>query len=293
MRWKPAHDAHAIERVSLSLQFPEPIPSKPWQTLLNAAALEFPAAGFNVTLEEVEINIGQFAGGPGMRIPIAGAPGFAVGPGQMVQAPIAGRSFQRVVSNEVREEITLSRNGFAYAAVRYDGWASYRERAMSLLARCIDTTLPLVNLQLVKLEYWDRFVFQGPREEVDYAELLRRHSPYLPSFPYGSNQLWHSHVGLFVPSGTSARRLLNLNVDVLDLADNTGTTAEAPTPVGKRSVGIYSLAQDTFSSDGSPSDRSGLVSSFEGMHTILKVALAEVITPEASSRISLNPQAPA
>lgn len=284
MRWQPAHEAHAIERVSLTFQFDEPIHSKPWQSLLAAASLDLPKQGFNAISDHHELPLAQIVSPAGSRGP---APGFAI-PGQPIQLAVTGRSFQVVNGGQVREEVLLLRNQFTHATLLYNGWASHRSRVLALLGGYIERALTLVNLQLVKLEYWDRFLFDGDPEDVDYGSLLRRGSRHLPGFPFGMDQLWHSHVGYFVNSGAS-QRLVNVNVDAFDVAESP---APDQPPVRRRTVGIHTMAQDTMGPDPSLTVQNGVGSTLEALHTTLKETFADVITPEASERISLNARVP-
>jgi uncharacterized protein (TIGR04255 family) len=268
MRWIPAHKDHAIERVAASFRFAEGVPSKPWQTMLAAATVSFQQLGFNST-SDVPVGFGQ---------PIPGM--------QILTTP--GRIFRVITGNEVHEEVTLAPSGLVYSTVLYDSWGRYRDRALELLAPPLDRALQVVNLGSLKLEYWDRFVFDGPPEEADYSELLQSESQHLPSFSFRTNRLWHSHVGYFVQPGSSQSRLINLNVDVLDLIDAQPKSTDT-SPVTRRSVGIYSMAQDSIEESHSPSNAVGTTSTVDEMHAILKQVLADVISDKAAQRISLGP----
>jgi uncharacterized protein (TIGR04255 family) len=285
MRWRPAHEDHAIERVALTLQFVEPIPQKTWTTLLNGALSKFPQIGFNQTIQNISIVVPPPPFGFSQ---IVGGQGGMISADQAATATIPGRTFQVVSDNQVREEVTLQREFFIYATSDYQSWAACQERAFSLLAQAIESALATINVNNAKLEYWDRFVFDGPINDADYGQLLRADSSLLPKFGLGINELWHSHIGYFTPTRSNERRLVNFNVDVLDLIDAPVRGPSTP----KRSVGLYSMAQDTFQSNDSPQSVSAISSTFDDMHTILKAALGDVITAEAADRIYLNAQVP-
>lgn len=285
MRWELAHPNHAIERVSVSFHFSEGIPTKPWQSILNSAALELPKKGFNDSSDDVEINLAQIVA-PNIRAqnPELAAAGPANIPGQSIQSRVAGRTFRVLSGSDVLEEVTLHRQRLLYASTRYDGWARFKDRLLAVVNPFLGAALPIVNLNVLKLEYWDRFVFDGSLEDVDYRDLLRPTSRHLPSFPFDTRELWHSHVGYFTPAAETNRILVNVNVDVLDLKE----AEAAPTASQRRSVGIYSMAQETLGQAVSPSDAAGALPNLDFMHHILKQALADVITDEAAERIALN-----
>ncbi len=292
MRWRLAHEDHAIERVSVTFQFAEPVPSKPWQRLLNAATLRLPENGFNSTSDDVELNLAQLVmpgGGPFSQggALVIGPGGAIIGAGQPGAPPSTGRTFRVVGGNEVREEVSLHRHQVVYSTTLYDRWTSYKERMLALLSPLLDQSLPVVNLGTIKLEYWDRFVFMEAAEGADYRDLLRSGSRHLPSFPFDRNDLWHSHIGYFTQPGLSAKRLLNLNIDVMDLVEAQNTlTAQAPQ--ARRSVGIYSMAQDTIAPDRTPASAAETQSTLDEMHAVLKETLADVVTDETAERISLK-----
>jgi hypothetical protein len=124
-------------------------------------------------------------------------------------------------------------------------------------------------------------------DEVNYKELLRPDSQYLPSFAFSTKENWHSHVGYFVPVQQSSKRLVNINVDMIDLTE-TSSSGSINVPVQRRSAGIYSMAQDRVDPTVSPADFAGMTSILQELHTILKKVFSELITDEAQQRISLN-----
>lgn len=293
MRWLPAHKTHAIERVALTFQFAEQLPAKPWQAMLNSASVELPKQGFNSTVDELDFTLpGVGVAGPGGALQFHIGGGGAVNPAA-VQQTTGGRQFQAVTTGgQIREEVHLSRSRFMHSSLIYDGWASHRARALALLEPHLIRALPLANVQIVKLEYWDRFVFDGPAAEAAYGELLKTGSAFVPRFALETTQLWHAHTGRFVPAEGPVRRLLNVNFDVIDTID--AAPGEQPPGPGlpRRSVGIYTMAQDVLPDSASPATPDAAASTLEGLHTILKDTFADVITPEAADRISLTARAP-
>jgi uncharacterized protein (TIGR04255 family) len=285
MNWQLAHQDHAIERVSISFQFTEPLPSKLWQSMLSAAETGFQDLGF-----------AGMPGEPGFVLPppgIQGQPGFEIviqGGNAVFGLPLGGqggRTFRVTAGNEVTEEVSLTRARFAYTATIYEGWTRFRNRSQSLLGRYLDEALSMVGMNLIKMEYWDRFVFDGPPERADYEAILRSDSRHVPHFYSSTNELWHSHVGYFADPGSSQRRLVNVNVDVLDLLQRVEADTQAPN-APRRSVGIYSMVQDTLGAESAPAGGHACVSTLEEMHTILKGVLLDVINDEVAQRISLN-----
>lgn len=291
MRWQPAHPNHAIERVNLTIQFSEPVAMKPWQSLLNEATVAFPKVGFNATSDDVELQLSPLVAGG-----VAGASGDALAGGVLSRGGMmmgppsllskAGRTFRVLKGAEIHEELSIRRKQFVYGATLYTGWSGLTDRLSALIGSLVNQALKVVSVSQLKLEYWDRFVFDGPLTTVAYGELLRKGSRVLPEFIFATNDLWHSHVGYFDETSMSHRRLVNINIDCLDLGD-PATFGAAPVP--KRSVGIYTMAQDNLFEKTSPSDADALKVILDDMHSVLKRALADTITDTAIERIALNP----
>jgi len=107
-------------------------------------------------------------------------------------------------------------------------------------------------------------------------------------FPTDTNELWHSHVGYFLPATQTSRRLINLNVDVADIADPLPSGAATPAPT--RSVSIYTLVQDALLQTTSPSSFNDVSTRLDEIHGALKTAFGEVITTEMADRIALQPR---
>jgi hypothetical protein len=297
MRWEPAHKAHAIERVGVLLQLGESISSKLWHSLLSEAAAELPNKGFNVALDEMEFNLSGQVGGaqpaPGPQLNVhfgVGQGGIVVAPGQTVAAAATGRQFQSFSpEKELREIVSLNRNRFIYNSIYYNGWDSFRLRISDLLGRSLDKVLPTVSLSLVKLEYWNRFAFNGPPDDARYQDLLQPGSKHLPSFISSSSELWHAHVGYFISSPLVARkRLVNLNVDVINVAASSDSSSGLAAGSQRRSVGVYSMAQEPVGAEGSLENWEATLSTLGELHTILKDVLVDVINPGMAEQIGLN-----
>ncbi|TXN41415.1 hypothetical protein FV232_19770 [Methylobacterium sp. WL30] len=289
MRWQPAHETHAIERVTVTLMFAEHISTKPWQMLLPLATRDLSKLGFQAAPDAPQLaqNLPQSAPGVAQLVINIGANPVAFG---NVGGGIPfSRNFQYIEAGEARDEIIVARNMFLFTTTFYGGWASLRNRFAEALNNHISIALNTVNIGAIKIEYWDRFVSEDSADAADYKGLLDIASKYVPKFGFETEGLWHSHVGLFVEPGSSERRLVNLNIDVVDIAEAPEAGAVMAEPAQKRSVGIYSMVQDTPRPGAPLESAAAIYSTLDEMHTILKVVLADAITDAASDRIALNP----
>ncbi|MFG1454636.1 hypothetical protein V5F44_20640, partial [Xanthobacter sp. V2C-8] len=149
MRWRPAHDNHSIERACVTFQLSEKVPSKPWQTLINRAAIDLPSRDFNATSDDVEINL-QLGDLQGIGSPIVfGADGLVLGGGLSSQE-VGGKTFRRVSGPDTLEEVSLLRNRITYATSSYTRWSNYKDRASILLSPFLTPILSLVNASTIK-----------------------------------------------------------------------------------------------------------------------------------------------
>jgi hypothetical protein len=283
MRWKPAHDAHAIERVSVTIDLSEPIPLKAWRIISDNAELVFSPEGFS---KAAGIFPGQVVLSGGAQIAPVGQFFFGGFDPRMAAEAAAAPPlvFQKAEGADVHEECYLFRERFLYAATRYDRWSRFQGRFSSLFTPALDHALQIVSASSVKVEYWDRFNFDGPSAEANYSELLNAGSDYLPDFSFAGSEMWHSHNGFF-RNNDGQKCLINVNVDVIDVFE-AQVALPTTTPTPKRSVGIYSMAQDK--SENHPQTATECISTMEGFHTILKGVLDNMLTPEAAARIRLN-----
>ena len=272
--WKPAHEAHAIERVSATFQFKEAVPTKRWHTLVNSASSKLAQDfGFGHSFETVEFNVPSIVG---QQVVWQGGPS---------PAP-TGRAFQIIQGAEWLEEVNLQRTRFVYSATRYTRWQAFRTRTSGILSQYLKLALEDVDLALVKLEYWDRFVFDGKATEANYETLFNANSKYVSQFALSAPDLWHSHVGYFVPAPTG-KRLVNLNIDLIDLNESNLLPGSEVTT--RRSAGLYSMVQNTIELQFEALE--DVYADMDRLHTMLIDIMRDVVTPQVAKQISLSPEA--
>ncbi len=288
MPWQPAHEAHSIERVALSFMLMDALPARGWQKVLEVAGGRLPALGYHAAPDQPELqSIPAPVGGPAIHIRLAPA-GLAVGSAAGGGLP-GSRSFQKVVEGQAEAEIVVSRSSVVVTTTAYDRWAQFRDGFLNAIGDTLTITQEMSSVSAVKLEVWDRFVFSGAPEEANFGELLRCDANFVPQFAARAQSLWHSHVGYFDKPGRSAQRLVNLNLDAVDIPDTPPPEAVEGVVASRRSLGIYTMVRDTPHRDGDVEpvgDVSGLL---DEMHCVLNALLVSVISDEAARRISLIP----
>jgi uncharacterized protein (TIGR04255 family) len=277
MPWQTAHKDHAIERVAMTFVFSEPVPTKPWVSISSALAKISLADGFLAAHLDKAIpavpngaRVFGFAFGPG---------GVTLGSGEPTQF------YTKQADDGLFEQLSVSRSEIAYIATRYSGWSDFRDRAIQFLGDALGEALTFVGLQIIKLEYWDRFVFEGPL--VDYKSLFKADSRHVPAVAFETSELWHSHTGYFMPATSAGRQLVNVNLDMLDLAAGHPTVS-GPLDEAKRSAGVYTMIQDFVGDPGSIDTLDAALPRLTAMHDDLKMICADLVTTEMGVRIGLG-----
>lgn len=274
MDWTPAHEAHAIERVSISMGFADQLSSKAWPAKVADLTNSLQAEGFASQI------VGMPMHGPGQVVAQ-----IVIGPGGVPHSASEGRVFQTHELGNLREEIAFFRDRIIYSSTRYPGWSEFWSRYRALLGRVIDEYCEMISVGYVKLEYWDRFNFDGDPAKFNYKGLFNPSSQFIPSFVQQASDLLHAHVGFFAEAPAGHKRLINVNADGVDLNQQI----ESGEIVPRRSVGLYSFAQDQLQGDRAHAITPDEInSSFDQLHTILKDVIGDIITQQLADRISLK-----
>jgi uncharacterized protein (TIGR04255 family) len=268
-RFEPIHEAHAIEQVAFVLQFDRP---------LNDAQISMAikiAEGFKEDLPGLSA-IQELA--------------FAISPmGAIPPNSIAGGAvFYRSKPDGSREkELLIERSSIAFKTSFYTQWDSIWGQARQYLSPVAKLYASHVRLLGISLNYSDKFIWHGDLAKCKPNMLLREQSKYLCSHIFDVTDLWHSHTGAFLQADSKTRRLLNLNIDILNESNIVAGD--------KRIIAITSVLTDFLNQPGyEASNVQGddvfelIDSHMESMHVFGKKILAEILTDEMAKRIALG-----
>lgn len=248
--------------------------------------------GFGVAVDEHDspfpFQVGQFVGQVIPAIQRGLVPSAPAVPHP--SGPPAGRIFQMIEEGHLREEVSFHRNRISFASGRYDGWVLFLERLADMIGDAQTEVGDLVSTALLRLEYWDRFIFDGPTDQARYSDVLEVGSRYIPGFPNETAELWHSHIGYFLPETALGRCLINVNVDTADIPDRVVNLDPSVPSTLKRSVGIYSLAQQSLATTAAASTSAEISAIADELHSTLNKVFAGVINKEMNVRIGLQPE---
>ncbi len=213
MTWKPRHKAHAIERVRVMFPFREPLNSKVLSNCTNDIVSRSAELGFD-TVESVESAVATInflpSAAPAKKTP-----------------PKNGIVLKRHENGTIIEEVGFRDGAFGYVTTVYGRWENLRNRMSEIILPALHKVENFVDLTLVKLEYWDTFLFDGNPNEADTAQLLAGADSGLPKNVLAGASQWHSHIGWFEgPPETPI--LINRNIDVADRINEIGTSRAYP-----------------------------------------------------------------
>lgn len=270
--FEPFNDAHAIYSCSIAIQFSSAIEegSDAWLRLLERAhatgrdlnlGVPAPSYGMIITFDtqHVTVNLGR-------PLPFSDE---AMGV-EFALMNEKGRPVERFLA--ARDSILVQ----TYSYIRWDPFFARAKQFMNHMFEAYERR----TVASAKVEYWDRFEHRDLSRVADASKLFQRNSPYIATGVFDSISSWHSHFGRIQSVDDRYRRLVNARVDVVE-----------PPQTG-RLVTIYTMTQDGVakSHDEDPSLRSldAIFASFESQHSALKEILSDIISPDASRRISLE-----
>jgi uncharacterized protein (TIGR04255 family) len=275
--WQPHREAHAIEIVAAALTFTEPLTDALLRKALRAA--DGVTARVKLTQRDAIAGL-QFNVQPG------GSP-------RVESTPTMGISFKRTeietnhlgtVQTVAVEELAVDRQSLVFRSRRYERWKQFTERANELLQPILSVLLDSTSVQSIRLEYRDRFTHAGKAKEAKTEELLRVGSPLIAPHVFEEPNMWHSHTGMFVDSDSVERRLIQINVDAVDV--------QLPgNDFMSRSIAIMTGIQDHFrigGIDDEDQQTAFVVGRLEDMHELSNALFRRLICDEVCNRIGLK-----
>jgi uncharacterized protein (TIGR04255 family) len=219
MGWKPIHEAHAIDRVRILVQFNSPLTDKILTKAAAPATSKFQELGFE-QLHRAESMIQGFM--------------ISVQPGPIVpEIAQNGWVLKRSSAGVLTEEAGFRDGVFGYMSTEYGRWENLATRFWDVFEPSLSIALDSVDISSIKLEYWDRFVFDGKPASANLRDLLVTVDPVIPESAVSGAALWHSHSGWFKDYNENVV-LVNRNVDVID-----EPSAEGP----RRHCNIFTLVE--------------------------------------------------
>jgi len=266
MTWKPRHEAHAIERVRVLFAFREPVPAKVVSRSSAEITAKFSELGFN-SVEPVEGSVAT------IKLQPNAAP-------EREPAARNGLVMRRHKDSVIAEEVGFRDLVYGYMTTTYGRWEAMRRRLDEVLLPALDHVIDIVELDSMKLEYWDSFIFEGDPSKADISDLLAFVDPSIPEDVLRGSSAWHSHSGWF-EGEEPFPVLINRNLDMVDRKDNEGRTV--------RALGVYTLVEKRSSADAL--DIGSARSSLDEMHNRSLLLFGNTISAEYREQLGIDLEA--
>lgn len=263
MAWRPIADKHAIERVRLTCVFSVELRPKLIARLADLFENQRTDLGFG-PMQEVK--------GQGFVLQIG-----PDGPRPPTAQTVLGWSFQKKAHDgSVLEAVTLENSNLIYETVEYTRWSEFHRRGKTILTDIVNEILTFDDMAGLVIEFFDRFIFEGPVEKADPRIILEIHDDLIPVSALESGNLWHLHRGWF-EIGSKGKLLINQNLDAQDgvFNQNPARSVSVLTKIEAR-AGFWELTSDSLTND------------LPEMHTRSKQVLLDVIKRDTADMIGME-----
>jgi uncharacterized protein (TIGR04255 family) len=256
--WVPASESHSIERVAVIYLFKEPLPSKFVQ---NASAY---ADGLMAEGKFIEKRLLQEA-----NLQLYGAEALSK------NTESVGYTY---VDKSGEEALKILKDRAQFSATEYGTWKAFSQEADKTVGPFVSKALTLTGIRSIKLEYVDRFIFEGPISDVDYSEMLQMDKLGLPEEARGGELPWHDRKGWFT-KWDMGNVLINLNVSASDVAPRDRPDARL------KSIQIVTVSETRFSETIDQTEvATGIL---EKLHDLTKETFRSVMTEKAANLVGL------
>lgn len=266
-RWKTINPAHAIQRASVIMTFPEQLPSFLINRAVSAARVEAQKIGL-VKEEAVNSSIIQIG------------PGGAQSASPMTQE---GSVFQAVQGGQVVQSLQITKQEVRFESSRYVRWIAFKNQFSALMSQILPVLSQATGVQSIAVEYVDFFLaaFEGAE---DAGLIIDNQSQFVAKRAFRRRDPFHTHSGWFDSETVTSKRLINVDVTV---ADQSG-------PVGVRrtiTIRTFEAEHVTNPAGGRGSELmeiEPLLQAVDVLHMSLKERLGHLLTRDAQRLISLN-----
>lgn len=250
--WTMVHEKNAIEALAVTIRFAEPLSSVVSRRILR-------------DLESVTSQNGLLDRQPVQNIELA-INGEQAG----VRQSAAGMVFLQnslkrqpngVVASVLVKQLTFGLDHILIQIFDYRSWEEELKAIEGLLSGALKAAAANVAFNSIRLEYLDRFIFDGARSEARARGLLRK-APMLTDQIFDAADMWHSHTGLFVDVTATDRLLRQVHADLQEMNP-------PHIHAGKRTVALLTASERQFPLPGREFDPEEVVASTSEILKIL------------------------
>lgn len=268
--WKMLHEKNAIEGAALTVKFSEPLSSLVTKKAIRSLEAIASREGFldKQPMHQIQFQIGQQA--PDIRQSPTGGMAFLH---NSLARDAAGN-----VTPQLARQFTFSPDSMVMQIPRYRGWEIEWPATRKMFDSAGQVASEAVTFSSFRLEYLNRFIFDGPPEEADVAVILQR-SNLIIQQAFSSSDLWHSHVGYFDDISDTSRRLVQVNADM--------QTLNAPHFLaGNRTLALMIALERQFAGEGLEVDSQTVEKSFDQHFANLHADVYELLKAVVDSHFA-------
>lgn len=208
--FKPFSDRHAIKQVVFALEF---------ETLLSSGVLqEISESEVHDRLVEM---LPRYIPNRGLIINFPVAQVAASGPNVAQQLELSGLVYDKLLPNGTAEtSVSIQRNMLVVTRGAYQRWADEWRHAKAIFEMLLPFVSKNVKVATVGFQVVDEFTTEGPKAEVNFRELFKSSTRYMPLSMLDGTGPRHSHHGFFKQDASihPHKELHNVNVDVNEQA---------------------------------------------------------------------------
>ncbi|MEP7452814.1 hypothetical protein [Phyllobacterium sp. SB3] len=232
--WKPVSDDHSIESMSAVISFVEPVSSLVYRKMIR----EFERTTFDQGLNNRQpMQAFEFKMDGGVPSPVQ----QVLVNGMIFQKHSLVRDVTGAVVNRLVEQLQFQPQVIHYTAWKYVSWTQALATINKIILPALKIALDSVALGVVRLEYIDRFIYEGASGDITAKGVIREDSDLISAHIFKASDLWHSHTGKFETLEPSIKRLFQVNVDAQELLGPAET---------KRSISVMTAVEDRFEQTG-------------------------------------------
>ncbi|MBX4884102.1 TIGR04255 family protein [Rhizobium bangladeshense] len=209
--WKTLNKDNAIEGAAMTVRFAEPLSSMVAKRVVRDAESRASGEGFSnkEPLQQIQFQLEPLNA-------------------DIRQASIVGMAFQHNslmrdadgnVAPRLARQFVVQPEQIAMQLRRYRGWEEEWPASKKMIDPAITIAASIVPIAAFRLEYLNRFIYDGDAGDGTVNGLLRR-SDFIAPHVFEAPDLFHSHTGRFdeISDSPVKRRLTQVNADLQNLA---------------------------------------------------------------------------
>ena len=267
MTWIPVKGNDAIEQVRVVLRFSDPLPGKFFDNLIEQ---------FKDSMKEFDLNNQSIQpSGGGVEIK------------NTEQATEAKRSslviFDKLDENDrkiIHKSLFVNRIEVAYSTSEYSHWSLFKKQYEPIIGKLLNIVGTTVDVSLLALEYWDRFISEEPDEIANPVCAIPSLEGQIANDAVSNNKNWHLHKGWFEASEKTKKDILvQQNLDGAQAIKNQTNDFH-------RSIGIHNAC--TYRTIDKNCESRDLLVLLDELHEVSKRIFKEIITEELQKLVNIG-----